>query len=392
METYHGKSYQLGYLKSASCSDCHGAHRILKVKNPNSSVSDKNILATCQKCHLDARTKFTGFLTHATHKDKPVLHFVFIAMTTLLISVFVIFGIHNFMWLPRSFKERKKKKHAPRTGKAVYFQRFTTGQRLTHAFVIFSFLLLAFTGMLLKFAHMPWANYLANLLGGVPLAGRIHRFGAILTFGYFAYHIYSLIKMKQEKKITYKELIFGENSLMFNKNDWFDLVNTLKWFTGKGERPNYGRWTYWEKFDYMAVFWGVAVIGLSGLVLWFPEFFTRLLPGWAINVAQIIHSDEALLAVGFIFTVHFFNTHVRPDAFPMDTVIFTGHVPVEEYREDRPKEIEELEKAGKLETTVIEREISASWVRFVKIFGFTALFIGISLVLLIIYSLLKGIY
>ena len=96
----------------------------------------------------------------------------------------------------------------------------------------------------------------------------------------------------------------------------------MKWFVGKGPRPNYGRWTYWEKFDYLAVFWGVAIIGFSGLVLWFPVFFTKFFPGWVINVSQIIHSDEALLAVGFIFTVHFFNTHFRPEAFPMDTVIF----------------------------------------------------------------------
>ena len=81
---------------------------------------------------------------------------------------------------------------------------------------------------------------------------------------------------------------------------------------------SYGRWTYWEKFDYFAVFWGIFVIGSTGLMLWFPELFTRFLPGWLINVATIIHTDEALLATGFIFTVHFFNTHLRPEKFPMD--------------------------------------------------------------------------
>ncbi len=71
------------------------------------------------------------------------------------------------------------------------------------------------------------------------------------------------------------------------------------------------------------MFWGVAVIGMTGLMLWFPTVFTRVMPGWMINVATTIHSDEALLAVGFIFTIHFFNTHFRPEKFPMDTVIFT---------------------------------------------------------------------
>ena len=95
---------------------------------------------------------------------------------------------------------------------------------------------------------------------------------------------------------------------MFNKHDFNDFFSTIKWFFGAGPRPEYGRWTYWEKFDYFAVFWGVAIIGLSGLIQWFPEYFTLVLPGWLINVAAIIHSDEALLAVGFIFTIHFFGT------------------------------------------------------------------------------------
>ena len=87
-----------------------------------------------------------------------------------------------------------------------------------------------------------------------------------------------------------------------------------------------------EKFDYFAVFWGIFVIGSTGLMLWFPEFFTLIFPGWLINVATIIHSDEALLAAGFIFTVHFFNTHLRPEKFPMDIVIFTGRMTLEEFK------------------------------------------------------------
>ena len=102
------------------------------------------------------------------------------------------------------------------------------------------------------------------------------------------------------------------------------LRGPQKWFFGKGPRPQFDRWTYWEKFDYFAVFWGVFAIGLSGLIMWFPEFFSRFMPGWMINVALIVHSDEALLAAGFIFTVHFFNTHFRLEKFPMDTVIFSG--------------------------------------------------------------------
>ena len=393
METYHGKAYTLGYLKAARCSDCHGAHHILNMSNPESQVGQKNIVKTCKKCHKEANAEFTGYLTHATHNDNDVLFYTFWAMTSLLIGVFGIFGIHTLLWIPRSIIEaRKKKKHAKPAGEALYFRRFTRSQRITHIFVILSFLLLASTGMMLKFAHTEWAAYLAKLIGGVHVAGNLHRFAAIITFGYFFYHLYSLIQIKKEKRIKWKSFVFGPNSLMFNKQDVKEAIATVKWFLGMGERPKYGRWTYWEKFDYMAVFWGVAVIGFSGLILWFPEYFTKVLPGWIINVAQIIHSDEALLAVVFIFTIHFFNTHLRPEAFPMDTVIFTGHVEAEEYKIDRPKEWKELEENGTLEERIVKKEYKSSVMKYVKFFGYLFLFSGIILVILIIVSLIIGKY
>ena len=56
------------------------------------------------------------------------------------------------------------------------------------------------------------------------------------------------------------------------------------------------------------------------------------MPGWVFNIAMLVHGEEALLAVGFIFTIHFFNGHLRPEKFPMDTVIFTGRVTLDELR------------------------------------------------------------
>ncbi len=394
METYHGKAYTLGYKEAAKCSDCHGAHKILNVKNPESEVSRQNILGTCQKCHPDARHRFTGFLTHATHNNRdeyPALYYAFWGMTFLLIGVFAFFGLHTLLWLPRSLKERKRRKELHhKAGNKVYIRRFKTRHRVTHIFVIISFIILALTGMMLKFANMPWAKTLSEAIGGVHAAGNWHRFAAIITFGYFAFHLSALLYTKFKKGIKFNKFIFSSSSLMFNRQDIRDFGATIKWFIGRGPKPQYGRWTYWEKFDYMAVFWGVGVIGLSGLLMWFPEIFTRIAPGWLINVAQIIHSDEALLAVGFIFTIHFFNTHFRPEAFPMDTVIFTGHIPEEEYKEDRPKEYEELVKSGKIKEVKVEMEISKNRMRFIKTFGFIFLSVGISLIILIIYSLLFG--
>mgnify|MGYP005621745375 CR=1 FL=1 len=398
LDTYHGKAHLLGHAKAARCSDCHGDHNIYNMNNPKSMVASQNIVETCRQCHPDANARFTGYLTHATHHNKEkhsALYYTFWAMTFLLTGVFVFFGIHLLLWIPRSIqgrRERKKHEQQPKglTSK-YYIQRFSRNQRGTHIFVIISFLLLAFTGMILKFANMEWASTLAGWIGGIEVTGRLHRLGAVITFGYFFFHLISLIIIKRKRKIPSKRFIFGPNSLMFNLTDIKDFVATIKWFVGRGPKPEYGRWTYWEKFDYMAVFWGVAVIGISGLMLWFPEQFTLVFPGWLINIAQIIHSDEALLAVGFIFTIHFFNTHLRPETFPMDTVIFTGLVPFEEFRKDRPREYKYLKESGRLKKVLIKKdELNTGREKLIRLMGFIFVALGLTMVGLIIYSVLIG--
>ncbi len=392
-DTMHGKAYSLGYLKAAKCSDCHGAHNILNVDDPDSKVGFKNVVATCQQCHSNANERFAGYLTHATHHDKvkyPILYYTYWFMTSLLIGVFGFFGLHTLLWLPRSMRQMFKRKQEAKQEGRYYIRRFSTAQRVTHIFVIISFILLALTGMAIKFSTMPWAQFIADLFGGAHNAGLIHRTAAIITFGYFGYHLYSLIKEKRQQKVGLIKFIFSNDSIMFNLQDIKDFWATMKWFFGLGPRPAYGRWTYWEKFDYFAVFWGVAIIGLSGLIKWYPEYFTYVLPGWMINVAAIVHSDEALLAVGFIFTIHFFNTHLRPEAFPMDKVIFSGLVPLEEYKNDRPREYEALKNSGELRKRIIKDQISEKKQKVITVFGYTALLIGITLIGLIIYSVLFG--
>jgi len=273
------------------------------------------------------------------------------------------------------------------TSKNRFIIRFNLLNRTLHFFMIISFITLALTGMSLKFAYTNWAKILSEIFGGFQSAGYIHRTAAVTMIIIFIIHIIYLFKLKHKEFGSWKALLIGKNSMLFNKKDLRDLRDSLKWFLGLGERPEYGRWTYWEKFDYFAVFWGMLVIGSTGLSLWFPEFFTRFLPGWIINVTTIIHSDEALLAVGFIFTVHFFNTHLRPEKFPMDIVIFSGRVPLEEFKLDRPAEYKKLVENGELEKYLTE-QYQPIVLRVMKIFGWCALITGFSIVILIIYAML----
>lgn len=269
----------------------------------------------------------------------------------------------------------------------LYIQRFTRLNRILHICMIVSFLTLALTGMSLKFSYTEWAVVLSKLFGGFESAGYLHRFAAAIMIIVFITHLNDVYRLKKKEFGSWNKMFSGENSMIFNKKDLRDFIGSLKWFLGKAERPQYGRWTYWEKFDYFAVFWGMFVIGSTGLTLWFPEFFTHFVPGWFINVATIIHSDEALLATGFIFTVHFFNTHLRPEKFPMDIVIFSGSVPLEEFKLDRPQEYQKLVESGELEKYLVE-PYPPIVTRAIKIFGWTALTIGLSMVIWIIYAMI----
>ena len=396
-DTFHGKVSRLGDDAAAKCYDCHGTHNIYPIEDSRSTLSRENVLATCAQCHPNASAKFTGYLTHATHHDPekyPWLFYSFWAMTLLLVGTLTVATLHTLAWLWRLWRspEHWKPHRAHRLPKpgAKMYRRFTTFERTLHGSMILSFFTLAITGMILKFSYMGWAQLSATILGGFSVTGTLHRLAALALITIWLTHVWDVGKKKKASGLSWFQFIMDKrNSLMFTSQDLKDFLGSIRWFLGRGPRPEYGRWTYWEKFDYFAVFWGMFIIGTTGLLLWFPELFTLVLPGAAVNVATIVHSDEALLAVAFIFTIHFFNTHFRPDKFPMDPVIFTGRVSVEELKADKPREYEELIASGELEKNLFEAYPRNAQIIF-RVIGFTALTIGLTLIALIVYSMLFG--
>ncbi len=392
-DTYHGKVSKLGSAGSAKCHSCHGAHDVLPVTDPRSRLSHANIVETCGECHEGSHRRFAGYLTHATHHDPgkyPALFFSFWIMTALLVGTFAFGGLHTLAWFPQSLREMgRHRKKAADNGERLMFQRFDPVVRQMHFVLILTFFGLALTGMTIKFSYMPWAQWLSKALGGFGATGVIHRASAVLILIVFAVHLAVVLQRKLKNGTTWKDLLTGTATLLPTWNDVREFVQTVKWFFGRGPRPQYGRWTYWEKFDYFAVFWGIAIIGSTGFMLWFPELCTYVLPGWFINVATIIHSDEALLATGFIFTMHFYNTHFRPEKFPMDMVMFTGLVDVEELKREKPRYYEELVASGELEKRLVPQ--APKEFRFwAAIFGTLALVIGFSLVVFILWSMIFG--
>ena len=148
-------------------------------------------------------------------------------------------------------------------------------------------------GMTLKFSYTGWAPR-------YPIArrvrdGRLHPPSrSVFMVGVFHHPHHGSGPKETAQGVRHGESALRPDSMLPTEGSEGLHQIPFKWFVGR-RTPEYGRWTYWEKFDYFAVFWGIFVIGSTGLTLWFPEFFTRFIPGWVMNVATIIHSDEALL-------------------------------------------------------------------------------------------------
>ncbi len=388
-DTFHGKSTELGFMASAICSDCHTPHRDLPADDPRSSVHPANLAATCGSCHGEVPAAFLSFDPHNDPSDPGgnlQIHYTWLFMTGLLLTVFGFFSIHDLLWLQRSLVGAARGEFAARgTDEGPHIRRFSAVHIRVHVVIIITFLLLAATGLPLKFHSAGWAQVLVNLFGGLDSARTLHRAAAVATFGYALFHLGYLVYRAVSGKAG--SLLWGFASLVPQPRDIAHLLRNLRYFLYLGPRPAADRWTYWEKFDYLAVFWGVAIIGLSGLALWFPEFFSRFLPGWTLNAAYIIHSDEALLATGFIFIFHFLHTHLQPWSFPMDPVIFTGRIPLARFKEERPLEYQRLRERGQLDERLVDPP-TRDELRRAYLFGFTALAIGIALATAIFWTIL----
>jgi len=410
--TYHGQVNRLGYAYTAKCFDCHGSHTITKVDDKHSKVNDKNRLKTCRQCHngkpmhadndkimADANENFLTFGPHANVNDRehyPQVWFAGHFMAGLLLFVFAYFWTHTLLWWYREYMDRKLHRSRPhvnlndipkeQVGKSV--RRFGLVWRIGHLCFAISVMLLILTGMTAFYSETGWAPVVVHLLGGPHIAGIIHRASAYTMLGIFAIHFVGVCISIARSWKTFR--FFGPDSLVPRWKDFLDAVGMFKWFLNLGPRPTFDRWTYWEKFDYWAVFWGMFIIGGSGLMMAWPDVTARFLPGWVFNVAMLVHGEEAFLCAVFLFTVHFFNNHFRPDKIPPpDVVMFTGVQSIEEFRREHTDQYNRLVAAGEFDKYLVDTP-SRSMTLGAKILGLTLLCIGLLLLILVAIGFFGG--
>lgn len=219
-----------------------------------------------------------------------------------------------------------------------HIRRFSVLNRLLHILVMLGFIGLGLTGFSLKFSAQWWAQAVAWVFGGASHLGWWHRAFAVVTYFSVLIHLLWLAYYK----LALKGSLIGPQTMFPRWRDLRDLKRHIGYFFGKGDLPRFNRFAYWEKLDYWAVVIGMQTMGLTGVVLWFPEFFTRFLPGYFVNLAFVLHLYEAIIAVALKFVVHIITAHLRPEVWPIEKSIFTGVMPLEQVRKERPGQWEAL--------------------------------------------------
>lgn len=243
-----------------------------------------------------------------------------------------------------AISERFDTERAAGKGRPDHFIRFSLGQRVEHAVLMVSFIVLAVTGLAQRFYTADWAEWVILNLGGIENTRLIHRsFGFLFTlsavyhFGYLAYCLF----------VRHSRL-----SMLPNLKDARDVLAMLRYSFGFSDRhPQFSRFDYNQKFEYWGIIFGSIIMILTGFILAYPIEFTKVLPGQFVAAAKEFHRNEAMLAVLTIVVWHLYDTIFKPGIFPADTSIFTGKISRKRMREEHPLEYTELVDAEASEET-----------------------------------------
>jgi formate dehydrogenase subunit gamma len=217
------------------------------------------------------------------------------------------------------------------------FERLSLEIRLQHALMAISVIMLVVTGLPLKFHEAGWAKAIIGFFGGPDFSPIVHRVAATGLIIAGLWHLVYIIFTREGR------WNFGQ--LIPKPKDAVDAWQQIRYYLGRtSARPRFDRFSYVEKFDYWAVYWGMVIMIGSGIMLWFTEWVLRIVPKWVTDIAKEAHSDEALLATLAIIIWHFYNVHLNPHKFPMNRMFIDGKISEHEMIEEHPLEYERIMK------------------------------------------------
>lgn len=345
----HYRKARVGDHKAPLCADCHGNHNIVRVDNPSSPVYEAQRVKVCAKCHPGANATFASVFDHTpiTMDKKPLEFWTITLFKVLTLGTFLALGFYLLLDIVSLVRDyllpwiRREPRH-PHAKSQKYVMRLPFHLRLQHFLMLTSVITLCTTAFPLLAPDSPVSQSMMRALGGVHTVAMIHRFFGFVMISDFIYHIvYLYMQFRAGGRM---------HPMMPMPHDLIHIWEQIQYFFGLREkRPEFDQFAFHEKFDYWAVFWGVPMLGGSGIILTFPTFTAHILPGWAIRLANIVHADEALLAAMVLFIWHFYNVHLKPGIFPMNWAWLTGRMRSDIYEHEHGGHVNKLKKQGKWE-------------------------------------------
>lgn len=212
-------------------------------------------------------------------------------------------------------------------------RRFPQAFVAQHGLLIFTFTALCVTGFPLRWR---WFGFV-NALGGYEAVQAAHHvIGVLMVVQGVVHVVHALLHQARHQQ---------RGGLWPAARDLRDMLHDTRYLLGREpHRARYPRYSYINKFDYWGAFWGVAIMGCTGLVLWFPQWFSNTL----IHVSFIAHTDEAVLAAGAIFIWHLYHVHTLHGKPRLNRVWLDGHIGAEELKREHPEEYDALVARGEL--------------------------------------------
>lgn len=353
-DSYHGLAVRAGGVSAANCASCHGVHNILPSSDPQSNIHKANLAATCGACHPGANENFAKGKVHITgsrEKDK-LIYWISTIYIIMIVGTIGAMSIHNLLdWIRKlinRFRERYKPvSKAPKQRKTNLYVRMTLNERIQHILLAVSFLILVFTGFMLKFPDAFWVVWIRQI-GGEPifvLRGLVHRIAAVVMVTDSLYHTYYIIFTQRGRQFV--------RDIMFRLQDIRDMIQILRYNLGLSKiRPRFDRFNYIEKSEYWALIWGTVVMTVTGFALWFENQFMGWFSKLFVDVCETIHYLEAWLAFLAIVVWHFYYVIFNPDVYPMSFAWLTGKITEEEMEHEHPLELERMK-----ETAYVVKEV-----------------------------------
>ena len=233
-----------------------------------------------------------------------------------------------------------------------HYRRFRKLFIVQHLILLSCVLLLIVSGVPLKFPHSELARWTIWLQGGMDARRIIHHTAGqtLVALGIFHFIFYVFVE---------RSIPFYKRAILLRWSDLSNIVGHVRYMLGRQKTlPSMGRYTWYEKLDYIGLLWGIMVMGLSGMSMLYMDMVLRVIPLSFLQVFWAAHSEEAMLATLFLLLIHMYHVHFNPEKFPMSLTWLNGLISREEMEKYHPLELEEIEQAG-LEKEEEEEETPA---------------------------------